>query len=92
MNAAEKIVRELIAQRAEDRARRLATIAAEEFIRGNGLSTDTPDEFVFHGSDLGDEHFQDCIAHLKWLGQCVVFEQEEETVVILGDYTMSSLS
>ena len=39
-----------------------------------------------------DEYFQDCIAHLKWAGQCVVFEHDEELVVLLGDYTMESLA
>jgi hypothetical protein len=92
MSAAEKIVRELAEKQADDRAHRLATMAADEFIRCNGLSTNTPDEFVFHGTDLSDEHFQDCVAHLKWSGQCAVFEQDEETVVLLGDYSMESLA
>ena len=92
MNAERKIARELAEKMADDRAHRLASIAAEEFIRCNGLSTGTADEFVFHGADLADEHFQDCIAHLKWSGQCAVFEREEETSVLLGDYTLDSLA
>jgi hypothetical protein len=92
MNAAEKIIRQLVEKQADDRAHRLASIAAEEFIRCNGLATGTADEFIFHGADLADEHFQDCIAHLKWAGQCAVFEHEEETVVLLGDYSMESLA
>ena len=74
----------------QERAKRLATTAAEEFVRCNGISTGTPDEFIFHGADLADEYFQDCIAHLKWAGECVVFEHGEETTVLLGDYTLGS--
>lgn len=76
----------------QERAKQLATTAAEEFVRCNGLPTDTPDQFIFHGDDLADEYFQDCIAHLKWAGQCVVFEHDKELVVLLGDYTMESLA
>ncbi len=72
------------------RTKRLATNAAEEFVRGNGIPTGAPDQFVFHGADLADEYFQDCIAHLKWAGECVVFEHDEETTVLLGDYTLGS--
>jgi len=92
MNADQKPARQFAEKLADDRAHRIATIAAEEFVRCNGLSTDTPDQFVFHGADLADEYFQDCIAHLKWAGQCVVFEHDEELVVLLGDYTMESLA
>jgi len=92
MNAAEQIVRQLVEKQADDRAHRLATIAAEEFIRCNGISTDTADEFIFHGPDLACEYFQDCVAHLRWSGQCAVFENDEETIILLGDYTMESLA
>lgn len=74
----------------QERAKRLATNAAEEFVRCNGIPTGAPDQFVFHGADLADEYFQDCLAHLKWAGECVVFEHDEETTVILGDYTLGS--
>ena len=92
MSAADKIMRALLEKQADDRAHRLATIAAEEFIRCNGLPRGNADEFVFHGADLADEYFQDCIAHLRWVGECVVFENGEETTVLLGDYTMGSLA
>ena len=74
----------------QERAKRLATNAAEEFVRCNGIPTGAPDQFVFHGADLADEYFQDCIAHLKLAGECVVFEHDEETTVLLGDYTLGS--
>lgn len=92
MNAADNIMRQLLEQQADDRAHRLATIAAEEFIRCNGLPTNNADEFVFHGPDLADDHFQDCIAHLRWIGECAVFENGDETTVLLGDFTLESLA
>ena len=92
MNAAEKLIKQLAEKQADDRAHRIATTAAEEFVRCNGLSTNAADEFVFHGADLADEHFQDCIAHLEWAGQCVVFEGDEETIVQLGEFTLESLA
>lgn len=50
MNLDEKIARELAEKIAEARAYRIATQAAEEFIRCNGMKTDCADEFVFHGA------------------------------------------
>lgn len=80
-------------QAAIERAMRLATEHAEEYIRGNGIPSDTPDEFIFQGDELADEHFQDCIAHLKWRGQCMTFEMADESMsVMLGDYTLESLA
>ena len=79
-------------QAAIERAMRLATEHAEEYIRANGIPSDTSDEFVFHGEELADEHFQDCI-HLKWRGQCMTFEMADESIsVMLGDYTLESLA
>lgn len=92
MSAADKIMRALLEKQADDRAYRLAKITAEGFIRCNGLPTGNADEFVFHGPDLADEYFQDCVAHLRWIGECAVFENGEETTVLLGDYTMESLA
>ena len=93
MNADNRLARQLAEKMADDRAHRIATIAAEEFVRCNGISTDAPDQFVFHGADLADEYFQDCVAHLKWVGECVVFESgEDEMTVQLGDYTLGSLA
>ena len=78
---------------ADARAHKLATIVAEDFIRCNGLPTDVPDQFAFHGADLADEYFQDCVAHLKWSGLCAVFDCDDETtLVLLGDYTLESLA
>ena len=80
-------------QAAIERAMGLATDHAEEYIRANGIPSDTSDEFIFHGDELADEHFQDCIAHLKWRGQCMTFEMADESMsVMLGDYSLESLS
>ena len=76
-----------------ERAMRLATEHAEEYIRANGIPSDTADEFIFHGEELADEHFQECVTHLKWCGQCMTFEMADESIsVMLGDYTLESLA
>jgi len=80
-------------QQAIERAMRLACNAAEEYVRCNGIPSDVPDEFIFHGDELADQYFQDCIAHLKWCGQCMTFDMADESVsVMLGDYTLESLA
>jgi hypothetical protein len=80
-------------QLAIERAMRLACNAAEEYIRCNGIPSDAPDEFIFHGDELADQYFQDCIAHLKWCGQCMTFDMADESMsVMLGDYTLESLA
>lgn len=76
----------------QERAKHLATLFSDEFVRCNGIPTDTPDEFIFHGADLADETFQNCVEHLKWAGECVVFEKDDEMIVLLGDYTLESLA
>lgn len=93
MTTPNDMISSFIEKQSDDRAHRLASIYAEEYIRVNGLPTDNADEFIFHGADLADENFQDCVKHLKWRGECVVFETEkEETIVLLGDFTMESLA
>ena len=74
------------------RAIHLASLMAEELIRTEGVATDVPDQFLFSAEEMADEHLQDCVEHLKWQGLCVVFEQEEEHLVMLGDFAMESLS
>lgn len=74
---------------ADERAYRIATNAAEEFVRCNGVPTDAHNEFVFFGADLADPYFKDCVEHLKWEGKCMAFEKDDCTVVILGDFTIT---
>lgn len=77
---------------ADDRAHRIATIAAEDFVRCNGMATDVADQFVMFGQDVQDEYAFDCIQHLKHVGQCVTFDTDDGIVVQLGDYTLGSLA
>ena len=85
---------EMIESAEEDRAHRIATLAAEDFVRCNGTPTNTPDQFVLHGEDVADELCQDYIAHLKWVGGCITFDGDgdDELVVLLGDFTLGSLA
>lgn len=74
------------------RAFSLATMAAEEFVRCNGLSTGEPDEFLMTGGYLTDEYATECIEHLKHVGECVAFDCDDGVIVRLGDFTLGSLS
>lgn len=74
------------------RAFSLATMAAEEFVRCNGLSTGEADEFLMTGADLTDEYATACIEHLKHVGECVAFDCDDGVIVRLGDFTLGSLS
>lgn len=92
MNAAEKIVRELAEKMADDRAHRIATMAAEELIRCEGAATSGIDEFSIPQCQA-DDHMRDCIAHLCWHGEAVSFETEDGHIVVqIGDYTLESLA
>ena len=54
---------------------------------------DLTDKVAAYANALDDEHFQECIAHLKWRGQCMTFEMADESMsVMLGDYTLESLA
>lgn len=77
---------------AKARAFALATMAAEEFVRCNGLLTGEADEFMMTGPDLTDEHATACVDHLKWVGECVAFDHDDGVLVRLGDFTLGSLS
>lgn len=77
---------------ADERAHRMATDAAEDFIRSECPPTDNPNEFIVPPEWLGDERVEDCLEHLKWAGQCVVLENGEDVTVLLGDYSMESLA
>lgn len=77
---------------AKTRAFALATIAAEEFVRCNGLPTGQADEFLMTGPDLTDEHATACIEHLKHVGECVAFDCDDGVLVRLGDFTLGSLA
>ena len=92
MNAERKIARELAEKMADDRAHRIATVAAEELIRCEGEPTGEADKFLIPQCQA-DDHMRDCIAHLCWHGEAVSCETEDGYIVVnLGDYTLSSLA
>lgn len=51
----------------QERAHRIANVAAEELVRGEGSNTDAAGEFSFAPDQL-DEHTEDCIEHLAHYG------------------------
>jgi len=62
--------------RADDRAHRIATMAAEELIRCEGTATSGIDEFAIPQCQA-DDHMRDCIAHLCWRGEAVSIAPDE---------------
>jgi hypothetical protein len=92
MNTEKKIRRELELKLADDRAHRIASIAAEDLIRCEGAATSGIDEFSIPQC-LVDDHMRDCIAHLCWHGAAMSFETEAGYILVqLGDYTLESLA
>lgn len=72
---------------ANERANRIASIAAEELVRTEGTSTALPDEFAIPLCQA-DEHMQDCIDHLLYHGEAISFETNDGYIVVqLGDFT-----
>ena len=92
MNAAEKILRELAFKAADDRAHRIATIAAEELVRSEGEATGAPDEYRIPRRQA-DDHMRECIQHLQWAGEAMSHETDDGyIVVVFQDLTLSSLA
>lgn len=81
MNADLKIARELAEKAADDRAHRIASILAEDFIRNEGVPTSGIDEYSIPQCQA-DEHVCDCIAHLCWSGEAVSYETDDGYIVI----------
>lgn len=85
-------MRELAMKAADDRAHRIATIAAEELVRTEGEATGAPDEYRIPQCQA-DDHMRECIDHLRWSGEAVSFETEDGQIVVqIGDYTLESLA
>lgn len=92
MNTEQKIARELAEKTANDRAHRIASMAAEELIRTEGEATSGIDEFAIPQCQA-DDHTRECIAHLCWHGDAVSHETDDGYIVVtLGDYTLASLA
>lgn len=88
--AGKSIARRIAELQADERAHRIATEAAEEFIRTECHPLGKPDAFSMPTEWLGDEHVEDCLEQLKWAGKCEVFEIGKDTGVLLGDCSMES--
>lgn len=92
MTAEKKISSQLAEKIADDRASRIATIAAEELIRCEGEKTGMAADEFFIPRCQADEHMRDCIAHLVWIGEAVSHETDDGYIVVqLGDFTLASL-
>lgn len=90
MNAASRIFSELEEKMADDRAHRIASIAAEALIRCEGEATSGIDEFAIPQCQA-DDHMRECIAHLCWHGKATSHETDEGYIVVqFGDFTISA--
>jgi hypothetical protein len=78
-------------QQAEERAHRIASVAAEALVRSQGVSTPRRDEYLIAcGED--DPLVRDCIEHLVWHGYAVSHEREHGHLAVqLGDFTFGGL-
>jgi hypothetical protein len=76
---------------ADERAHRIASAAAEEFVRCDGMPNG-PDSYIIALPD--DDYGKDCIEHLKWHGNAAVLDTADDAYleVIFGDFTLGSLS
>lgn len=83
---------ELAEKMTDDRAHRIASIAAEEFVRCEGKSTDVHDQFAIPQCQA-DDHMRECIAHLCWRGEAMSYETDDGYIVVqLGDFTLVSVA
>jgi len=88
MNAARKIERQLAEKMADDRAHRIATMAAEELVRTEGEPTNEADKFLIPQCQC-DDHMRECIAHLVWHGEAMSEDTDDGYVMVLfGDFTV----
>ena len=80
MNAEQQIANELAEKIADDRAYRIATIAAEDAVRCQGIATSGIDEYLILAGEE-DDFMLDCIEHLRRFGEAVVYEIDDGIVV-----------
>lgn len=90
---ADKIVMRALAEKfADERAHRIATIAAQELIQSEGERIDEADNYRIPSCQV-DGHTLDCIQHLCWVGEAVSHETPDGYVMVqLGDFTLGSLA
>lgn len=75
------IIRELVEKMADDRAHRIASIAAEELLRCEGEPTNAPDQYAIPQCQA-DDHMRECIAHLCWHGEAASYETDDGYIVV----------
>ena len=90
---ADKIVMRALAEKfADERAHRIATIAAQELIQSEGERIDATNTYRIPSCQV-DEHTLDCIQHLCWVGEAVSHETPDGYVMVqLGDFMLGSLA
>ncbi len=88
---ADKIIMRALAEKfADERAHRIATIAAQELIQSEGERIDEADTYRIPSCQV-DGHTLDCIQHLCWVGEAVIHETPDGYVIVqLGDFTPGS--
>lgn len=85
-----KVFREQQGKEADERAHRIASLAAEEIIRCEGEATSGLDEYAIPQCQA-DDHMRECIAHLCWHGEAVSHETDDGYIVVqFGDFTLQA--
>lgn len=61
-------------------------------MRNDGMPSNHPDGYIIARPE--DDFGNDCLEHLKWHGEAVVLETDDDDYleVIFGDYTLGSLA
>jgi hypothetical protein len=76
---------------AEERAHRIALLAAEALVRSQGVRTPRRDEYLIASAEA-DPHVRDCVEHLVWHGRAMSDTRARghlgHLVVQLGDFTL----
>lgn len=76
---------------ADDRAHRIASIAAEDLLRSAGEPTSAQDHFAIPQCQV-DDHMLDCIEHLRWHGEAASYETEEGYLVVqFGEFPIERI-
>lgn len=75
---------------ADERAHRIASIAAEELVRCEGEPTNSPDMYAIPVCQA-DDHMRDCIAHLCHHGLAACNETSDGYLAVqFGDFTLGA--
>lgn len=75
---------------ANERAQRIASMAAEELVRCEGMATNSPDEYLIPLCQA-DDHMRDCVAHLCHHGLAASHETDDGYLIVqFGDFTLGA--